>query len=261
MKHLIIGSGTVGKATGYFLEANNEEVYYNDIDNAVLSGLKEKGKKVSEKVEDLYDVFWVCTHEKHVIKVVNDNLSIFKNNVLIIRSTTPVGLLDSIIEEHNLDLVAHNPEFLREKTAVEDSFNPDRIVIGTYNGVVSDILEEIYTSLNVPKIVCLPTESELIKYTSNCWLATQISFWNEVKELYDKLGINGQGIANAVCLDRRISRYGSNMLGDCYKGMCLPKDMANLIKVFKEKGIDPIVLNAVEERNKCAQQKKGLKME
>ena len=253
MKHLIIGSGTVGVATGFYLESIGEEVIFNDKDKTKLKKLS--GHNTSSDINVDCDIFWVCTHEKDVAGIIS-LLSKKKRSIVVIRSTTPIGTIDALIKKYDLEFVAHNPEFLREKTAIHDVFNPDRIVIGTHSEYVSNKLLDVYSSLPAFKYVCTPLESEIIKYTANCWLATQISFWNEMKLLYDTYKINGQGVVNTVCLDRRISKYGSNLLGVGYSGMCLPKDMRNMIKAFKDKKLDPILLSAVEERNKCLQQKK-----
>jgi len=253
MKHIIIGAGTIGAATGIWLKANNEEVMFNDINSEALNKLEQKGFKVSMFKKDiaLYmpDIIWVCTAEWDTEKVLKDIYELNSHKIIVIRSTMPVGETEKLTKKYGLRHVAHVPEFLRQKTAIEDIFNKDRIIIGTEDRLVQLKLEEIFKSVTVPVFITDIKTSELIKYASNCWLASQISFWNEIKKLCDKLCINPQAVANGATLDKRISKYGSAMTGEPWGGFCYPKDIKSLIKSFEEKDIDPIFLKAVKKVN------------
>ena len=251
MKNVIIGSGVVGVATGTWLEANKFDVTYYDIDNEVLRKLRKSGKKTANILPKLtrQDIFWICTHEKHVEPIIRKYSDILSKSVTVIRSTCPPGTLQHIQNSLGMVFLAHNPEFLREKTALDDEFNKDRIIIGTNNNYVKELMQRIYKSSNTPIIFTDPITSELIKYAANCWLSTQISYWSSIKQLCDKLNVNPQLVSNAVTLDKRISKYGSAMLGFPYSGKCFPKDMKSLIKTFKDKKINPTLLEAVEKVN------------
>ncbi len=128
-------------------------------------------------------------------------------------------------------------------------FNPYRVIIGSQNHWVADCIGELYKNLHVPIIKTDPVTSEIIKYTSNCWLATQISYWNEILQVCNSHHINPQTVANACRLDKRISSYGTSMLGTPFKGMCLPKDIKMLIKICNQKKIKPTLLKAVLKVN------------
>jgi len=250
MKHLIVGSGVVGVATGTFLEANNFDVTYYDNNNIVRTRLREKGKRVIGNNKSLwFDVIWICVPET-CIEDVFDYLPkrLLWDNIVIIRSSTFPGTIRKLKYKYNIPKLYHVPEFLREATSIDDTFNPDRIVIGVA-GEDAGWITPIFDSINKPKIIVTSTESEIIKLVSNAWLSTQIAFWNEIKELCDKLEINPQKIANAVTLDKRISSYGSNMLGLPFVGKCLPKDLEQLLDCFKEEDIKSYVLHMVRNKN------------
>lgn len=242
MNHLIVGAGVVGTSTGQFLTAKGDEVWYDDINSHKLKNLRVHDKK------NQYNIIWICTHEKDV----EDVLKKIKPNTrsrIIIRSTTPPGTVKALGEKYEIDLIGHNPEFLRETNKLGDTFFPDRIVIGTTNNYVRDDLIKVYGSCNCPIILTGPTTSEIIKLVSNCWLSTQISYWNEVKKLCDKLNINGQDVAYASTLDKRISKYGTAMTGKPFDGHCLPKDIDSFIKTFEDLKISSVLLKAVKEVN------------
>ena len=255
MKHLIIGGGVVGKATGLWLESNNEDVTFNDVDTEVLEQLKAEGHRVSQDltcvVEDV-DLFWVCTAEWNVDEVLENLDEVIcqeHDYVIVVRSTTPVGTMDRLADRYVGFHLVHLPEFLRASNAVEDMFNPDRVVVGTRSVYALNAVRSFFKTCDVPVLAVKPMASELIKYASNCWLATQISYWNEIRSICKKLGLNPQEIANAVRLDKRISSYGTAMLGSPFKGFCLPKDLDSLIKVYEENDVEPVLLKAVKEVN------------
>jgi len=148
-----------------------------------------------------------------------------------------------------------NPEFLteiastwsEEESAKRDFFSEDRIVIGEYDKRSGDILEEIYKPLNKPIFRTDLKTAEMIKYASNCMLATKISYWNELFLVCRELGIDSQIVAEIVALDPRIGKYGT-VHGKAFGGKCLPKDLKAFIS-FADKYHQVKLLRAGDEIN------------
>ena len=164
--------------------------------------------------------------------------------VVVNKSTVPVGTGDEverIIREVNPDAdftVVSNPEFLREGAAIEDFKRPDRVVIGIEDPRAREVMEEIYRplSLNAPPLVFVGRRtSELTKYAANAFLATKITFINEIADLCEKVGADVQEVARGIGLDKRI---GAKFLhaGPGYGGSCFPKDTLALIKTGQDEG-------------------------
>jgi UDPglucose 6-dehydrogenase len=185
--------------------------------------------------------------------------------VIVDKSTVPVGTADAVREkiqknltvQYPFDLVS-NPEFLREGEAIHDFMNPDRIVIGVESEKAKEIMTHIYKGIERtgrPIFVTDVKSSELIKYTSNAFLATKISFMNQIAQLCEKVGGDIKEISKGIGLDTRI---GSRFLqaGVGYGGSCFPKDVQALIYTGKENNIDLSLLRAVEDIND--NQKKSL---
>ena len=257
MKHLIIGSGVIGTATGVWLNANHEDVIFYDIKSEVLKKLENKGFRVTSSIKEFHvDIYWVCTAEWNVEEVLSKLSKLFKDPTVVVRSTTPPGTTQNLGKKYGLKHIAHIPEFLKEKTAIADIFDKDRVIIGTIDDETKSKLKRIYQVEMVYVIFTNPTTSELIKYASNCWLATQISYWNEIKKICDKFNVNPQMVANASCLDKRISKYGTAMIGEAFSGFCLPKDLDALIKSFEGSGLDPVLLKAVRKDNEQIKKEK-----
>ena len=164
--------------------------------------------------------------------------------VVVNKSTVPVGTGDEVerlIREANPNAdfaVVSNPEFLREGAAIEDFKRPDRVVIGVEDPRAREIMEEIYRplSLNAPPLLFVGRRtSELTKYAANAFLATKITFINEVADLCEKVGADVQDVARGIGLDKRI---GAKFLhaGPGYGGSCFPKDTLALIKTGQDEG-------------------------
>jgi UDPglucose 6-dehydrogenase len=162
--------------------------------------------------------------------------------VVITKSTVPVGTGDEverIIRENRPDAeaaVVSNPEFLREGAAIQDFKHPDRIVVGTDDERARKVMAELYRPLYLNQAPILYTSrrtAELIKYAANAFLATKITFINEIAELCEKLGADVQQVARGIGLDNRI---GSKFLhaGPGYGGSCFPKDTVALIKTGQD---------------------------
>src|SRR3954468_11566522 len=177
--------------------------------------------------------------------------------VVITKSTVPVGTGDEverIIRELRPDIevaVVSNPEFLREGAAIHDFKHPDRIVIGTDDERARKITAEIYRPLylnQAPILYCGRRTAELIKYAANAFLATKISFINEIADLCENVGADVQEVARGIGLDNRI---GTKFLhaGPGFGGSCFPKDVHALIKTAQDHALPMRILEAVEQVN------------
>jgi UDPglucose 6-dehydrogenase len=140
--------------------------------------------------------------------------------------------------------IGSNPEFLKEGTAVDDFFHTDRIVIGTNDQKTRKVLEKLYQPLNAPIYTTNIRTSEMIKYTSNAFLATKISFANEIGNLCKKMGIDSYDVFRGVGMDSRISPHFFRS-GIGFGGSCFPKDVRALIAHARTLGVEPQILNAV----------------
>ena len=177
--------------------------------------------------------------------------------LVITKSTVPVGTgrrIAKIIEEsgtpHHASIVS-NPEFLREGSAIEDFMRPDRVVIGASDEEAVKLMREIYEplhSLEIPFVVTNVESSELIKYAANGFLATKISFINEIAVLCETLGADVQDVARGIGLDQRI---GPKFLqaGPGYGGSCFPKDTSALAYIARQTGYEFQIVESVMRVN------------
>ncbi|MEA3255133.1 MAG: UDP-glucose/GDP-mannose dehydrogenase family protein [Candidatus Altiarchaeota archaeon] len=175
-------------------------------------------------------------------------------HVVVVKSTVLPGTTERtvipVIEEKSgkkfvSDFgVGVNPEFLREGIAVEDFMNPDRVVIGSSDKRSEKIIGEVYSNFGCPVLKTNIKTAEMIKYSSNSFLAAKVSFINEIGNICKKLGINVYDVAEGISLDHRVSpHFLSAGLG--WGGSCFPKDLKALIYEAKELGYEPSLLNAV----------------
>ncbi|MBN8430136.1 UDP-glucose/GDP-mannose dehydrogenase family protein [Microbulbifer salipaludis] len=181
---------------------------------------------------------------------------------IINKSTVPVGTADKVREEVtrtlqernalNLEFdVISNPEFLKEGSAVADCMKPDRIIIGTSENASEQKMRQLYAPFNRnhDKVIVMDVRSaELAKYAANCMLATKISFMNEMAVIADRVGADIESVRQGIGSDPRIG-YHFIYPGIGYGGSCFPKDVQALKTTATQLGLDPKVLNAVEERN------------
>ncbi|OQX29227.1 MAG: UDP-glucose 6-dehydrogenase [Spirochaeta sp. LUC14_002_19_P3] len=179
------------------------------------------------------------------------------NTIAVIKSTVPVGTnrrMQERIFKHNpaakIELVS-NPEFLREGRAMQDFFHPDRIVIGTDSQEARDVLEKLYSPLNlisVPFVWCNMETAELIKYASNAFLAAKVTFINQMSNLAEVVGADIHAVARAMGMDGRIS---SKFLhpGPGYGGSCFPKDTRALAAIGDAHGVNMSLIKTVIEAN------------
>lgn len=195
---------------------------------------------------------------EEVARTVARNLNGYK--VIVTKSTVPVGtgrIIQRIIHEENegglrgVFDIASNPEFLREGSAIEDFLRPNRVVIGADNPQAVAILQDLYRPLyliDIPFVITTIETAELIKYASNSFLATKITFMNEMANLCEVLGVDIHAVAKAMGLDQRI---GSKFLhpGPGFGGSCFPKDTWALVNIAREHGCRARVVETVIEVN------------
>jgi UDPglucose 6-dehydrogenase len=175
--------------------------------------------------------------------------------IVVSKSTVPLetsALIAALVAEnatgeHRVDVVS-NPEFLREGSAVADFMQPDRIVIGTSSAHAEAVMRELYAPLGAPILVTDMRTSELMKYAANAFLATKVSFMNEIANICAAAGVDVDTVAHGMGLDPRIGTAFMQP-GMGYGGSCLPKDVRALEQLAVTRGYDAPLLRAVETVN------------
>ncbi|EKD54318.1 MAG: hypothetical protein ACD_60C00096G0004 [uncultured bacterium] len=182
--------------------------------------------------------------------------------VIVDKSTVPVGIADEVkqiiqegLKKRNVAAkfdVVSNPEFLREGAAIRDFMQPDRIIIGLTSKKAKSIMLDLYTPIlrSPEKIYFMNVrDAEMTKYVANAMLATKISFMNEMAVLCEHMGVDVENVRLGIGSD---SRIGNAFIypGCGYGGSCFPKDVKALVKMAESNGVDPMVLRAVEDRNR-----------
>jgi len=288
LKLCFIGSGYVGLVSAACFADLGHEVFCVDKDNTKIESLKKGiipfyepglGELVKKNVEqgrlkfteDLKEALipsgiifiTVGTPSLHggradlsqvrnVASEIGKNISDYK--VIVNKSTVPVGTADlvtKIIEENQakkvpFDVVS-NPEFLREGNAIYDFTNPDRVVVGTSSEKAKSIMGKLYSSF--PNVLFTDVRSaEMIKYASNAFLATKISFINEVANLCEKVGADVNEVAKGMGSDKRIGLSFLNA-GVGFGGSCFPKDIKALVRIAKENDVESKIVSTVIEVN------------
>jgi UDPglucose 6-dehydrogenase len=195
---------------------------------------------------------------KDVAVAVAENLNAFK--VVVTKSTVPAGtgrMVRETIERHRTEdhpfSVASNPEFLREGSAIEDFLHPNRVVIGTEDEAAAAILKDLYRPLyliETPFVMTDVVTAEIIKYASNAFLATKISFINEMADLCETLGGDVHEVAKGMGLDQRIGKKFLHP-GPGYGGSCFPKDTRAVVELAREHGVPLRIVQAVIEVNEA----------
>ena len=204
------------------------------------------------------DLKYIYEVAKEIAELINLN---DKPKLIVTKSTVPVGT-GKQIESYMLNCrkelkvnlnfeVASNPEFLREGSAIEDFMRPDRVICGVESNFAKSILEKLYRPLNLretPILFSKRETAELIKYASNGFLATKITFINEMADICEKVGADIQEVAKGIGLDGRI---GSKFLhpGPGFGGSCFPKDTRALSEIGKEVGAKSLIIDSVIEVN------------
>ena len=287
MKISIIGSGFVGTALGKGLaELDNEVIFYDvvgknlpnftftkDINHAIKNSNISFICVPTPTTPEGIDLSYIKEVAKNIGKVLANKEGY---HLVVVKSTVVSGTTEDVVmpilEKYSGKKAGSeigacmNPEFLTEisgswskaeEGTKKDFFTEDRIVIGECDKKSGNILEELYKPLNKPIFRVNLRTAELIKYASNCMLATKISYWNEIFLICKELGIDSQGVANIVGLDPRIGRYGT-VHGKAFGGKCLPKDLKAFIS-FAEKYRNVRLLKAVDEINEEIKEKYGVR--
>ncbi len=205
---------------------------------------------------------------RQVAEAIGDNLNGYK--VIVTKSTVPVGtgqLIERIVRERSGGrqefAVVSNPEFLREGSAIEDFLHPDRVVIGARTERAVNVMLDIYAPLKaagVPFVVANVESAEMIKYASNGFLATKISFINEVAEICEAVGADVEVVARGMGLDNRI---GHRFLhpGPGFGGSCFPKDTRAVAQIAEQHGLRFEIIDAVLSANERVQRRMVPKIE
>ncbi|OCT15755.1 nucleotide sugar dehydrogenase [Paenibacillus pectinilyticus] len=190
---------------------------------------------------------------RNVAEHIGTNMNDYK--LVAVKSTVPIDtnrkvrqwIREAQTSPHPFDVVS-NPEFLREGSALYDSLHPDRIIIGSNSKQAVDTLKTLYRSINAPVLVTKPKTAEMIKYASNAFLATKISYVNELSRLCDKIGVNISDVTKGMGMDHRIGPHFLRA-GIGYGGSCFPKDSKALLYTAKENDIQLSILEKVTEVN------------
>lgn len=253
------------------LKKGNIPIHEPGLKELIQDSLRNKAIEFTSDYKEacLNDIFFLCvgTPDKNgkpdlsYLNSVIDSLiqKINKDSYIFIKSTVPLGTNSMIEKRLNAKLnkrginikVASNPEFLKEGSAIDDFLKPDRIIVGTSDSMMKSIASEIFKPFNWQKsrIIFMTVESsELTKYAANAFLATKISFMNEISLICDQVGADVHEIRAGIGSDTRI---GSSFLyaGLGYGGSCFPKDVNSLIFSQKKLGLNSYILNATKKVN------------
>jgi UDPglucose 6-dehydrogenase len=193
---------------------------------------------------------------RDVARAVAENLNSYK--VVVTKSTVPAGTgttVREIIQSHRKEThafsVASNPEFLREGSAIEDFLRPNRVVIGCEDEASAAIMTDLYRPLyliETPVVVTNVVTAEVIKYASNAFLATKISFINEMADLCERVGADVHDVARGMGLDQRIGRKFLHP-GPGYGGSCFPKDTRAIVELARDHDVPLKIVEAVIDVN------------
>ncbi len=251
------------------IQSGDMPIYEPGLSELVLKNVENKRLKFTTDLEagvKNSEIIFICvgTPQDHdgsanlsyvygVAKEIAAHINDYK--VIVVKSTVPVGTnekVKQIIKENiksNVEFdVVSNPEFLREGSSVEDMMNTDRTVIGSDSVRALEKMKLLYAHLNSPIVECDLRSAELIKYASNSFLATKITFINEISQLCEKTGADVTMVAQGMGLDKRIgSRFLNAGLG--YGGSCFPKDVSALYKTSMDYGYHFKILDSVISAN------------
>lgn len=250
----IVGMGFVGKAIFHGFSLFYETKGY-DIDP----------KKSSHSLDEVLnsDFVFVCLPTPSSKNGEADLSYIFqffenvknKKPIFILKSTVPIGTTQKLKEIFSIKIL-HNPEFLSARTADVDFLTQSRVILGGDDkellSKVGSLFSERFHGINIVEMNS--NESETVKYFLNCFFATKITFFNEMKLLVDTMKLDWNSVMKGVLSDGRIEKLHTDVPGHDGKlgfgGACFPKDTLALSKIFKKNDLDPVVLDAVIKQNK-----------
>ena len=278
----VFGAGYVGLVTGVCLASSGHNVTVLDVDEAKVASLRDgrspffepgldefmresmdAGRLTFCLVDDLDAISGIAmiavgtpstesgSADLRYVRSAEATIreKAVPGTVVVMKSTVPPGTgrgLAAKLEAHGI-LYASNPEFLREGSAVEDWFHTDRVVIGG-EPEATERVSDLYAGVDAPLVLCDVTSAEMVKYASNAFLATKISFINEIARLCDFVGADVEQVAHGVGLDARIGTAFLNA-GIGYGGSCFPKDARALDFLADMNGYDFQLLRAVIDVN------------
>ncbi len=244
-------------------------IYEPGLKELVERNVKEKRLKFAydnKKVIEHGDIIFICVgtppkenwevelkYVEAVALEIAQNMRSYK--VIVHKSTVPVETgekIKKIIKENiaaNVDFdVVSNPEFLREGTAIKDTLEPDRVLIGLESKKAIEIMRKLYSPIKAPLIITDIKSAEMIKHASNAFLATKISFINSVAKICELSGADVEKVAEGMGYDKRIGRAFLNA-GIGFGGSCFPKDSQAFIKIAEKYGYDYKLLKSTNEIN------------
>lgn len=248
-------------------------IYEPGLEELLVKNIKADNLKFTTDIKSFVkssDIIFLCvgtpplddgsadlSQVESAVRAIAENSPEGAYKIIVEKSTVPVGThkrLKTITRLYNkgctkFDFVV-NSEFLREGTAIEDFLNPDRIVIGLESDEAKTKMLEIYKDFDTEKVIVDPASAEIIKYASNSFLATKISFINMVADLCEKTGADVDMVADGIGFDKRIGRAFLNA-GIGYGGSCFPKDVKAFVNVLDNNFVDAGILQAVDDFNKA----------
>ena len=248
------------------LKKGESPIYEENLNELLAKGLKSRDLSFTDSIDDLTDCEYIflCVPTPQdqdgsadlsfVLKAVKDLRAVLaKNSTLVTKSTVPVKSWEQVSQALDRTDVAivSNPEFLREGTAVNDFFNPDRIVTGCQDREKAKSVANLYAMPEVETLITDNTTAELIKYASNSFLALKLSFVNDVSALCEKVGANSLEVLKGMGLDSRIGARFTTP-GPGWGGSCFPKDVQALIVTSETAAVPMPLLSAAWESNERA---------
>jgi len=284
MNIVIIGTGYVGLVTGVGLASLGNKVSFIDLDTDKISKLNNKNLPFYEpglgeyfendeiftrmeffssyKDVDWHDIeiVFICVQTpnnletnsvdtKFLESAINEVNNLENKDLIItVKSTIPPYEIEKICNKVGLDTdsLTFNPEFLREGTAVEDFFNPDRIVIGSNNSEKIEKLKDLYKDFKAEIIITDPISSQLIKYLANTYLPLRLSFVNEAARLVNSSGGNLKDVLKGVGMDSRIGEHYFRP-SPAWGGSCFPKDVVEVNNFYNPEEVNlPLIANIIE---------------
>jgi UDPglucose 6-dehydrogenase len=287
----ILGSGVVGTIVGKGFEELGNEVIFYDVDEERVRELNLRFNATTELSYAVResDISFLCVPTptkdgkidlSFVKSITRDLARCFADkgdyHVVVVKSTvvptTTEKVIIPLLREGSGKRIGEdigacvNPEFLTEihrswtddESYVRDFFSEERVVIGEFDKRSGDVLQALYEPLKIPIFRTDLKTAEMIKYASNCALASRISYWNEIFYICQKLGIDSNFVARVVGMDKRIGKYGT-IHGKAFGGKCLPKDLDAFIGFAEELGYEPRLLKAVAEINRRIGAERGVR--
>jgi nucleotide sugar dehydrogenase len=250
LKIQVIGLGVVGSAQVHLLNRLKHNVYAYDPFLKLKPDLEVVHE--SEMKKDV-DITFICTPEDNVEATIRKLVNKKVSGLYVIKSSVPPGTTKFLRKKYDIH-ICHNPEFLREKRAIEDVLNPKRVFIGKCCLKHGKLLSDFYRPLKAPIFLATPTETETVKILSNVIRAYIITFWNNVDLLCDKLGISSKKMAKLLNQHKTLcewegGNWGVRHFGKPYNGKCLPKDMRQLIQLFDNLNLKSTIFEEVQKFN------------